>query len=551
MYDRAIRDARESAGADTETIAGYQTAFDDSLPEKALSIPARKILETIDSHQFLLFGDFHSHKQSQRAFLRLLRMYMNRPDHAPVIVMLEMFRSKDQHHLDNWLSGRINDQELLDAINYDQTWGFPWNNYRPILEYCKYQNIHVIGLNTSRGGRDSLATRDQHASMLISGQGRQNKHHKVFCMIGEFHLANQHLPQALKKQLSTSAKDPIRVFNNLDKYYFDLDPDKIHHRDEYLSLSASTFCIINSPPWIKWQSQSLWEEIRRLGPMKYLEDAIAPDDIEADLAAWEDDDEDLYNDDVLDLDYHLTHLQKQLCDFFKIKITTDKIQHFNIVHGNIDDDLADLCEPSRLQTLSDASSEGFSVNYEARLVYMTEISINNMAAAAGQMLFGSLTNLKENFEDQESLFIVQCLKSTFGYITNKILNPRLPLNTIRQLESYILSTKGKRLSGSMKQRRNSAQSTLKVLDWMQEYWIMKNRENKKFRRMPKTFFKTNASSQNEIARSLAQLIAEPVCRSLIRGKIDTVDIQRWLLRDCRDLNDAIAALAALIALTNS
>ncbi len=548
MYDRALREARESAGSDIKSIATYQDAFDDSLPPKALSIPSRKLLETIDSHQIVLFGDFHSHKQSQRAFLRLLRMYMNRPDHAPVLVMLEMFRSEDQKYVDDWLAGKLDDLELLEAVDYDQTWGFPWNNYRPVLEYCKYQNIQILGINTKKGGKDSLEIRDQQAALKIAWQAQQNKNHKIFCMIGEFHLANQHLPATLLKTSSESSKEPIRVFTNLDKYYFDLDPDKIHHRDEYLSLGPSAFCIMNSPPWIKWQSQSLWEEIRRLGPMKYLEDAIAPDDVESDLAAWEDDDEDLYNDDVLDLDYHLMHLQKQLTEFFKLKLTSEQIEHFNVVQGNIDDELSGLDEASRTLSLSVASTEGFSVNYAARLVYMPEVSINNMAAASGQMLFGSLSNLSEDFENDEALLILQCLKSTFGYVANKILNPRIPLHTVRKLESYLLSTKGKRLIGSMRQRRKSAQLTLKLYDWIQENWT---RKNQSLKRMPKEFTSANRATEHDLARNLAQLIAEPVCRALIRGKIDTIDIQRWLLRDCRNLNDAKNSLAALIALTTT
>ncbi len=548
MYQRALEEARESAGVDNESISGYQVAFNESLPPKATSIPARKLLEAIDAQQIVLFGDFHSHKQSQRAFLRILRMYLNRPDHGPVIVFMEMFRTEDQYLIDDWLTGKISDHELLEAIDYDHTWGFPWNNYRPILEICKYQNLKIIGINTKRGGKDSLATRDDHAASLIIEHASKNASSKIFCMIGEFHLADTHLPEAIAKKSAEAGQKTVRVFSNVDKYYFGLDPDKIHHRDEYLSLGMRDFCVINSPPWIKWQSQSLWEEIRRLGPIKYLEDAIAPDDVEADLDTWEDDDTMLYNEDMLDLDYHLDHIQKQLSEFFKLKSANKPSEQFHIMHGNIDDDLAGLNEPASNLMLSEASIEGYSVSYASNLVYMQDVTINNLAAAAGQILFGSLAKLNEDFENDESLFVTHCLKFTFGYIANKILNPRLPMHTTRQLESYLLSAKGRRLIGSMRERRRTVQATLKLFDWIKEHWSLKAHDLKNLKRIPREFITTNFESNHELARNLAQLVAEPICRALTRGKIDTVDLQRCFQRNCENPNDAKTTLSLLIAL---
>lgn len=550
MYDRALMEARENGGSDSESIAGYQKEFEASLPDNFTTVPAKRLMESIDREKIILFGDFHSHKQSQRAFLRVLRMYINRPDHAPVVVALEMFKSDDQKHLDLWLKGHINDQELLDAVNYEQTWGFPWNNYRPILEYCKYQNIQVVGINSIKGGKDTLHTRDAHAAKLINVLAEELPSRKIFCMIGEFHLADRHLPSALAAtNFSRTPKSPLRIFTNLDKYFFALDPGKIHHRDEYLSLNASTYCIINSPPWIKWHSQSLWEEMRRLGPIKYLEDAIAPDDVEADLAAWEDDDDDLYTDETLDLDYHLSHLQKQLVEFFKVSVPKETFDRFNVVHKNLDEELEHMPDEARVATLSQASSEGYAVDYAGKLVYMPEVSINNMSAAAGQMLFGSVSQLVETYDDADALFVTQCLKFTFGYIANKILNPRLPLHTVKQLDSYVLSSRGKRLIGSMRERRKIAQATLDIHSWVQQAWSKKPKPGQNLKKIPVEFLRLNASNSHELARSLGQLIAEPICRGLIRGKIDTIDIKKWFFRECRDASRGKETLSALILLT--
>lgn len=508
-------------------------------------------MEAIDRSRIVLFGDFHSHKQCQRAFLRILRMYTNRPDHAPMIVLLEMFKSKDQKYIDAWYQGKMTDQDFLEAVNYEETWGFPWTNYRPILEFCKYHNIKLLGVNTARAGKDTLAVRDAHASKIIHKTLDQTSNIKVFCMMGEFHLADRHLPSAIASQNNSDrAREPLRVFTNLDKYFFSLDPTKIHHRDEYLSLSPGIFCIMNSPPWIKWHSQSLWEEIKRIGPVKYLEDAIAPDDVESDLASWDDDDDDLYTDDTLDLDFHLVHLQRQLAQFFRIDASAEVFERFHIVHGSLDEEIAHLPEAARNSILSRASIDGFAVDISGRCVYMPEVSINNMASASGQMLFGSLCNLSEQLEDGDSFFVSQCLKFAFGFIANKILNPRLPLHTLKQIESYVQTSRGRRLIGSMRQRRLIAQETLNLYHWIHDSWSAKVRTSsaQKFRPIPTAFLKLDATSSSELARSLGQLIAEPICRNLIRGRIDTTDIKRWLMKDCSQSKNAKETLTAMIML---
>lgn len=552
MYDRALTEARECCGADSDSILKYQQEFEASLPNDFSTIPARKLMEAMDRSRVILFGDFHSHKQTQRAFLRALRMYQNRPDHAPIAVCLEMFKSKDQQHVNAWMSGHTTDQHLHEAINYESTWGFPWNNYRPILDYCKQENIPVIGINTSKGGKDPLAKRDAHCAGIIQRILKKNTSLKVLCMIGEFHLADRHLPSALtslpKNVLETP---PLRIFANLDKYYFAIRPDKLDGRDEYLELNRSTYCVINSPPWIKWHSQSLWEEMRRIGSVKYLENSLASDDSAQDIDGWEDDDESLYDDETIDIDYHLRHFQSKILEFLNIKAPGSLLERFCVVHGELETELSHMPAAARTAFLLRASADGFAVDYSGRLVYIPEISVNNMSAAAGQMLFGSISQASETYTDTELLFTAQCLKYTFGYIANKILNPRKPLQGIKQVEAYILQSRGKRLIGLMRQRRQVAQATLNIHAWISENWQVKAPQSAELRRIPAPWTRLDQATSHELCRSLAQLIAEPICRGLLRGKVDTVDLQKWLQRDCKNIKAAKETLAAMITMSSA
>ena len=550
MYDRALTDARECSGADSRSILKYQQDFEASLPNDFAIVPARKLMEAMDRSRVVLFGDFHSHKQSQRAFLRVLRMYQNRPDHAPIAICLEMFRSKDQHHVNAWMDGHINDQDLLEATNYSRTWGFPWNNYRPILEYCRQEKIPVIGINTAKGGKDSLARRDAHSAAIINKMVLKNPQLKVLCMIGEFHLADPHLPNALSAlQKNRSGKPPVRIFANLDKYFFAITPEKLDRRDEYLELSGSTYCIINSPPWIKWHSQSLWEEMRRIGTVNYLETSLAQDDSDHNPGGWEDDDDSLYNDDALDIEYHLRHFQSKILEFIGIKVPGSLLETFRVVHKEFETELSHMPPSARTAFLMRASTDGFAVDYTGKVVYIPEITANNMAAAAGQMLFGSIANALEDYVDSECLFTSQCLKYTFGHIASKILNPRRPLQGHKQIEAYLLQSRGKRLSSRMRQRRQVAQATLDIYVWISENWVVKQAKNKESRRIPSSWTRLDEVTHHELSCGLAQLIADPICKGLLRGKVDTFDLQKWLQHDTKNKKAARETLAAMISLS--
>ncbi len=549
LYDRALSEAREYSGAESITIGKYQQEFEASLPTAFQTITERKLLTAMDRSQIILFGDFHSHKQNQRAFLRILSSYQNRPDHAPVIVYLEMFKSKDQVHLDAWQAGKLTDEDLQEAIKYAQTWGFPWNNYRPILAYCRHHQIPLVGINTAKGGKDSLEKRDAHAAGIMHKFGKSHGAAKSLCLIGEFHLADRHLPSALTTHKSaTNTAAPLRIFANLDKYFFADSTDKLHQQDEYLALNQQTYCVINSPPWMKWHSHSLCEEIRRVGPISYLEKSEGQDVIDQGINLWADDDERLYAAESVDLDQQLRDLQQQIVTFLKIKVSSDIFDRFNIVHGGLEDQLVHMPKRDISAFLVRASTDGFAVDFAGRLVYIPIISINNMAAAAGQALFGSLSQMSENYADADQRFTQQCLKYTFGFITNKLLNPRLPLHSAAQLETYVDSCKGKKLRGLAARRRGVAEATLKLHAWISEKCVGKLKKSAIAPAIPAALLKLNYLNSDDLCRSLGQLISEPICRGLVSGKIDTVDLQKYLLRDCKNIKSAKETLAAMILL---
>jgi uncharacterized iron-regulated protein len=120
----------------------------NELTVKLLSTPAVYVGEQHDQA---------SHHQVQLKVLKAL--HARKPD---LVVGLEMVSLDLQQDLDDYLAGRTSDADF--ETFWKKAWGFPYELYSPILEYCRANRIPLKGLNApigvvrqiARGGLSSL-----------------------------------------------------------------------------------------------------------------------------------------------------------------------------------------------------------------------------------------------------------------------------------------------------------------------------------------------------------------------------------------------------------
>jgi uncharacterized iron-regulated protein len=525
MYERALAEAKDALGSDSATISQYADEFAKSLPNSFKSVPARRISQAIDNHHLILFGDFHSHKQCQRALLRIMRTYQNTPDHAPMILALEMFRNRDQSTLDAWQDGRISDEQLLEATDYEKIWGFPWSHYRPLLEYCRLNSIPLVAANSDHAGKDSLAHRDNVAAQILVKISNDQPSSKIFYIVGEYHLANSQLPAKL--ELQDSNKKVMRIIANSDKYFFMLENDRMHRADEFLEIADDFYCVLNSPPWIKWQSQTLMEELRRIGSSTYIDSEIAGGDRDDDY-----DDDEYFTEDSIDVEAYLRSTIDHLGVFLGFKETSKFYDSFKIVTEVDDQDLEHVPAHARAAIFEHSSREGVATDFRRRVLFLSEISANNLAYAAGQIVFGILGGLRENYNDPEDLFVAQILKMTFGHLANKILNPRIILHTRKAIEDYIGATRGKHIGGQSKLRRDVARGAIKFFQWYSDAFeaLSNNRPRRKI--LPPDLLQLDSRSAHDLSRHIAQTLTSVTYQRMIGGRLDVTDVQRLFSKKC-------------------
>ena len=92
----------------------------------------------------IIFGaDFHPFAQSQRTHLRILRELVK--GSRPLILALETVDSRFQEIVTAYLNNEFDDATFLKKINYDRSWGFPWENYKVLFEFAKASKFEYMG----------------------------------------------------------------------------------------------------------------------------------------------------------------------------------------------------------------------------------------------------------------------------------------------------------------------------------------------------------------------------------------------------------------------
>lgn len=520
LYDKAYKEAHSVVGTTSQNIIEYSTKFEQSLTKSFRITTQSTLIQDLKQNRVILYGDFHTLRQSQRGLMRILRAYCDKMRTNKVVLALEMFRAKDQLLIDAYLKEQITDSELLEKVDYDRYWGFPWQNFKMLLDFAKQRNLIVLGINTDDAGRDDLKTRDEFAAEIMAKAAKQFPSHKIFCLIGEYHLADQHLPKALSATFRRNKIKPeiMRIVNNVDHYYFKLQAEPVHHMTEYLILKRNFYCVMNSPPWMKWHSFSLWEEMRYAGAY----DATALDeDYDADV--------DFFTEDAFDVDYQLHQFVLNISRFLKLKIDDSDLQSYQICHSRDADFYSALSEYSEQipgdidRFVERATLDGVYFIPSTRAILMSQISVNNLAEAAGQFLYTRISGSEPDDQEITERFYRHIIRSAVGMIASKIMNPRRKCMELHNYKRYRSRYKGVRLIGPENRRRELAKAVLSF-----DTWIRKKIESgtKDICDPPKDLLEMDFRTSYQLSREIGQMLGYAIYKKVMLNTVPPSRMRR-------------------------
>jgi hypothetical protein len=199
----------------------------------------------------ILVGDYHALPASQAYAAQVVEQLAARSG-RPLILGVETVFSRDQHILDEWQAGQIDEFELRERIRYDLDWGYDWQPFYRLLSRAKAAGARIYGLDCMpRGDLRRISARDRHAADKLALLQEANPTAQFVVLFGESHLAPQHLPELVKEKLVL--RDVLTVLQNVDSLYWRAagEPDE---QVEAVSLSDDVVCVFNSTPLEKYES---------------------------------------------------------------------------------------------------------------------------------------------------------------------------------------------------------------------------------------------------------------------------------------------------------
>jgi uncharacterized iron-regulated protein len=107
-----------------------------------------QLYSSLSRYPLVYVGEQHDNPASHRLQLEILKAMEARYP-GKVSLGMEMFNSGQQNALNRWVAGDLSEKEFLRESHWFDNWGMDFALYRELLEYCREQQIPVIGLNVT------------------------------------------------------------------------------------------------------------------------------------------------------------------------------------------------------------------------------------------------------------------------------------------------------------------------------------------------------------------------------------------------------------------
>lgn len=429
LCDDAMNSARIHGVESLSHIRDYAEQFQQTIPAESQLCEFSDLLAQISKSDIVLFGDFHTFEQNQRGLINLLKAFRSSYPDCRFVLGLEMFAESDQVFIDQYLDGHISEASFIDNIRYQDTWGFPWQNYRGVLHFAKSGNIPVFGVNTFANGKENrLRERDQSVARCLNSIRNQYPGAIVICLIGEYHLANNHLPRELQKQKLGQNVRITRIVSNLEKCFFSKEDNAIIEEQQCLRLSDDMFCILDSCPWIKWQSLVDWED-NKLHLFNHDQGA------------------EIERDDEIDVDSRFLSLLNRVAELLDLNLSKNDLHNFYIYQSmeNFEAHLSRLLHSDSRLAANYANTtwlalklmiakhiEGYPVCV-GRNLFIKNAHVMALARACGYFLMARNYRLTLWLEEGVDGLCFRIVQNALGAVSLKILNPKAQLMNSAQL----------------------------------------------------------------------------------------------------------------------
>jgi hypothetical protein len=232
----------------------YLRDFRDAYQSYQRTLTRDDVRDEIVDSEIVLVADYHALPSSQRYLTSLLRDPELRQ--RPVVLGVETIFSRDQHIVDEWWRGEIDESELRERIRFDFDWGYDWTPFYELLTAARDHAVGVYGLDCMpREDLRKIGARDRHAAEKIAEVHERHPDALVLVLFGESHLAPRHLPAQLCERLPEARM--LTVLQNVDALYWRAAGEPSDHV-QAVRVTDNVVCVFNSTPLEKYENYRLY-----------------------------------------------------------------------------------------------------------------------------------------------------------------------------------------------------------------------------------------------------------------------------------------------------
>lgn len=260
LFARNARQIRDSVRVHEPDFARYERRYRRAVASYQRRVSVDAMLARALQSDIVYVGDYHTCAQSQRSFLRVLKACVGHG--RDVAIALEFVHARAQSAVDAYLAGVIDEATFVHRAGLKHHWIFDlWPHFRPIFEFAKYHGLPIFAVDAATGAA-SLAARDRATGERLVHLKRRAPDELLFVLIGDLHLAPQHLPAETSRAANAhgiSIRECI-LYQNSEQIYWQLARAGQEHATEVVQIRDHVFCRMHTPPVVCQQSYLNWLE---------------------------------------------------------------------------------------------------------------------------------------------------------------------------------------------------------------------------------------------------------------------------------------------------
>jgi len=244
---------REIRALDPATGRKYLRDFREAYRSYEKVVAPSDIRREVVNAGIVLVGDYHALPNSQSYLASLVSDPALRQ--RPVLLGVETIFSRDQHILDEWFRGEIDEDELRQRIRFELDWGYGWSPFYELISSAREHGASIHGLDCMpREDLRKIGARDRHAADKIAELRSRHSDALILVLFGESHLAPRHLPALLQQRLP--AEPILTVLQNVDALYWRA-AGEARDQVEAVEVRENVFCVFNATPLEKYENYRL------------------------------------------------------------------------------------------------------------------------------------------------------------------------------------------------------------------------------------------------------------------------------------------------------